>query len=164
MAAQTIEAHRRRFLRKTLRVDNGCLEWLGDSSSNGYGRFGMYGRRWYAHRAAYHLFVDQSLPVGEGWAGRCVLHVCDNRLCVDPFHLRYGTKQDNSRDMIAKGRGWTPWRGERNKSAKLTEDDVREIRNLLAGGAKQKDLCSRYGISTGAMSAVATRQHWRHVV
>ena len=33
-----------------------------------------------------------------------VLHTCDNRRCINPKHLFLGTPQDNTNDMIQKGR------------------------------------------------------------
>ncbi len=39
--------------------------------------------------------------------GRTLLHMCDNRQCVRPDHLFYGTQSDNVRDCVLKGRhGW----------------------------------------------------------
>src|SRR5262245_30404599 len=36
--------------------------------------------------------------------GFCACHTCDNRPCVNPDHLFEGTKGDNARDSIKKGR------------------------------------------------------------
>jgi hypothetical protein len=56
-----------------------------------------------AHRLAW-IDAYGSIP-----AGLYVCHHCDRKLCVRPDHLFLGTAQDNSRDMIAKGRHgqWT---------------------------------------------------------
>ena len=32
------------------------------------------------------------------------MHSCDNRVCINPDHLSFGTRTDNVRDMMAKGR------------------------------------------------------------
>lgn len=46
------------------------------------------------------------------------MHVCDNRRCVNPNHLKVGTQRDNVMDCIGKGRarglfepGYDPRRG-----------------------------------------------------
>lgn len=51
-----------------------------------------------AHRLAWTLFHG---PIPDGML---VCHRCDVRPCFNPEHLFLGTAQDNTDDMIAKGR------------------------------------------------------------
>jgi hypothetical protein len=53
-----------------------------------------------AHRMSWEMHFG---PIPEGML---VLHHCDVRRCVRPDHLFLGTARDNTRDMIAKGRGF----------------------------------------------------------
>ncbi len=79
-------------------------------------------------------------------------------------------------DMVTKGRSRSGdchflrlhpdrvIRGERHVNAKLTEDDVREIRRLYAAGiAKQQGLAERFGVSQVKVSQILLRKSWRHV-
>lgn len=51
-----------------------------------------------------------------------------------------------------------------DRRAKLTEDDVREIRaDYAAGRWCIKDLADIYGVAQPTMSAVVHRRTWRHV-
>lgn len=72
-----------------------CWEWKG-ATSHGYGILRIMHnyrvRRWAAHRLSW------TLNVGIIPFGLYVLHHCDNRLCVNPAHLRTGTNDDNMED------------------------------------------------------------------
>lgn len=76
-------------------TENECWEWLGSKFQNtGYGRT-SYG---YAHRVAFEL------SKGEIPEGLHILHSCDNKLCCNPNHLRFGTRQDNMDDKVSRNR------------------------------------------------------------
>lgn len=92
-----------------------------------------------------------------------VLHRCDNRACVNPDHLFLGTQKDNIRDMMAKGReGFKPPRclGSRHGSAKVTEDDVRAIRQSTLS---TRELAGQYGLSWNVVRKIRIHQIWKHV-
>ena len=81
---------------------DGCRAWAGRPGRNGYGQISVNNHPRSVHRVAYEV------SKGEIPAGLCVMHSCDNRLCINPAHLSLGTKADNSRDMVAKGRNVSP--------------------------------------------------------
>lgn len=54
-------------------------------------------------------------------------------------------------------------RGERQGSAKLTEAQVREMRELHAAGWKYKALAEKYGIVWSAAQNICHRRRWKHV-
>lgn len=102
-AARTIEE---RFYSKVAPMmdDRGCWEWMGSLATGKwrYGKFpkGPHGSGWLqASRVSWEIH-NGPIPVGMK-----VLHKCDNPPCVNPAHLFLGTSSDNTRDMIAKGRG-----------------------------------------------------------
>jgi len=40
---------------------------------------------------------------------RYALHDCDNPICVNPHHLRWGSQAENLRDAALRGRMKKPW-------------------------------------------------------
>jgi predicted XRE-type DNA-binding protein len=103
-----------------------CWNWNGPIMGKGYGQFikSSLGTR-LAHRVSWILFRES--PIRDLF----VLHKCDNRLCVNPWHLFLGTQEDNMKDMAFKKR--SP-RGEANVRCKLTFDQVIRIRLLHETG------------------------------
>lgn len=84
----------------------GCWPWQGAKSGPGYGVLaGDDGRNVAAHRLSLEISLGRSLG-----PGMCACHDCpggDDRGCVNPAHLFEGTRGDNNRDMVAKGRHWS---------------------------------------------------------
>jgi len=54
-------------------------------------------------------------------------------------------------------------RGENNPSAKLTEDDVRSIRNLHSEGSTQSDIARRFNVSLSTVHLIVHRKKWKHI-
>jgi hypothetical protein len=137
-----------------VRIGDGCWEWTR-TRSRGYGHVRFDGKTWKAHRLAWE-FAN-----GSSAAGKAVCHRCDNPGCVRPSHLFLGTNADNLADMAAKGRST---RGEANNTTKLTEAQVRTIREQYAAGeVSQLELGRRHGVNQTAISGLIRRKTWAHV-
>ena len=68
----------------------GCWVWTA-YRYNGYGRFGLrHGKIVRAHRVSYEWHIGP-IPV---WM--VIDHVCRNRACVNPAHLRVVTRRENN--------------------------------------------------------------------
>jgi hypothetical protein len=120
-------------------ADGGCWVWTASRNEQGYGCCGFNGRTYTAHRLSYELARGPIPP------GMHVLHRCDNPPCVNPEHLFVGDQSDNMRDMYGKGRGANR-QGELSGAAKLTESQVREIKQLIATAtARRSPQCSEPG-------------------
>ena len=117
--------------------DDACWPWLG-YTEDGYGRFYFAGRMRFAH--------DLSL---EWWGGEArtagleTCHSCNNRICVNPHHLRYDTRLGNVADMMTAGT---------HGALKLSDEQVRLIRVRHAAGAEGKDLAADVGVSPALVS------------
>jgi hypothetical protein len=133
---------------------DGCWLWQGCTNDYGYGQAHWGTRSHGAHRVSWEL-ANGPVP-----AGRCVMHSCDNRLCVNPAHLSVGTNGDNNRDRHAKRRDAT---GARNPNTRLSPDDVRAIRLALAAGATKRGLARVYGVSDTAIRNVCRGKNHKHV-
>lgn len=152
-----------------------CWPWIGGKTHNGYARFTVGNRDFRASRISYFL------SSGKDPHPLLACHKCDNRLCVRADHIFLGDHAANGIDASVKGRlasgdrhHWhlhpercTPapgLKGERNPGAKLTEQEVRDIRSLHTLEASPfKDLGKQFGISPAAVRYIVTRKTWKHV-
>jgi predicted XRE-type DNA-binding protein len=132
----------KRFLSKVKPVESGCHEWQAGLARGGYGKFmDAEHRTLQAHRASYQFFK------GEIPDGMCVMHQCDNRLCVNPAHLTIGTLADNIADMDAKDR--------RGTKSPFTRAQADEILALLKTGLSQQKIADLYGVGQTVISRIA---------
>jgi len=154
-----------RFLAKTDKTGSGCWNWTGFVGTTGYGELAVDGKKARAHRVAYELFKGKITNLdGSDSRGTCVMHICDNPLCVNPDHLVLGTHKDNMDDKKQKGRFVSnPLVGEMHQNAKLCADDVYSIRCLNYVGASLRQLADLFSVSRGTIHKVLTGATWSHV-
>lgn len=167
-----------------------CWPWQGGIFKDGYGMATVTRKRVVrggkiagnspvrANRLAY--FIANDVDPDE----KCVCHSCDDRYaigdityrrCCNPAHLWLGTIRENSLDMVAKGRASSGERhfsrrhpelvphGEQMGCAKLTEDQVREIRHTPCSSVSSSEFASRFGVSAILVRKIRAGKLWRHV-
>lgn len=81
-----------RFWEQVEKTD-ACWTWTGKQMNGGYGKATHGGRTTGAHRIAYEM-TGVTIP-----DGMFLDHICSNRLCVNPAHLREVTRKQNSEHL-----------------------------------------------------------------
>jgi hypothetical protein len=153
----TPPSHEERFWS---RVEKGpdCWEWMGKKHPRDrYGLVRQYdspGKDAYAHRLSFAMHFG-SIP-----ETLCVLHRCDNPPCVRPDHLFLGTRAENNEDKLQKRRHAY---GSGHAHAKMTEEQILEIRAKFASGISQAELASQYGLGRPAINLIVRRKVWKHL-
>lgn len=111
-----------------------------------------------AHRVSWHIATGRSLVDAKGLD---ICHTCDVRLCVNPDHLFLGTRTDNMRDAANKGRVRCPGlRGEKHPRARLTEENIIEIRS---SNETNSFLSGKFGVSHMSVWQARTGKSWKHI-
>ena len=156
------------FWPRTKRVGD-CLVWTGTCN-----RYGMPRCHYKDRHDSFVRRVVYRLACGDLPDDMLVIMTCETPRCVSQHHMRLGTKSDlmvklanraatgdrNSARLHPERLA----RGERVGGAKLTESDVRAIRELR--NCQQKplgDIALQFGVTLSTVSSVATGKTWKHV-
>ena len=152
MALKGLSAEER-FNLQTKKEDGKCWEWLGNHKRR-YGSIWYGNKRMPAHKFSYFLHF--------GYMPKCkeyVCHKCDNTFCVNPDHLFLGNQKDNMLDMTRKGRHSNN-KGEKNPNAKLSLEDVLEIKRLRKYGWTYRQLKNRFSIGNTQIGRIVKGFSW----
>lgn len=140
---------------KYVNKTNTCWLWRAGVTGSGYpvihtSRGGPEPRRQLlAHRLSYELHHG---PIPDG---AFVCHRCDTPACVNPEHLFLGTQSENIQDCSNKNR--------LTGNKKLTEAEVRHIRQLKQSGIGPARIAAIIGRPRPTIKDVCAGRSWRHV-
>jgi hypothetical protein len=123
-----------------------CIIFKTVDLSTGYGKFRAEDKIWRAHRYAYFL--------AHGMVPPLLRHTCNNTMCCNAAHLKPGTNQQNSEDMVAAGR--------QGKALKPEQVQLIVMMHCQRGQAVTK-LAERYGVGVPTISNIITGKTWSKV-
>ena len=132
-------------------------ELTGARHSEGYRRVTLSRRKVFRsvliHRLVLEAFVG---PCPDGKECR---HLDGDRENNRFVNLAWGTPIENMADMRLHGTRANQV-GEQNHYAKLTKEQVEQIRELAREGVRQRGIAAKFGITQLAVSAIVTRKNW----
>ena len=141
-----------------------CWLWQGAKTKDGYGvaNIGVVTPRGTRKVLSTHR-LSYLLHHGDIPDGLFVMHSCDVKLCVNPKHLRTGTRTENLHDAMAKGRvRFSRRTGE--PRTKLSPERVREIRRLLQSNLfSLDDIARRYRVAPKTIMNIRDGVSHKHV-
>lgn len=129
--------------------------WQLKAQVDGYGEASFHCKTYPAHVFAWRAF-HQCREVPDGMK---LLHYCRLRNCVNPYSLTLGDAAENMADKVRDG---TDNRGMKHKKAKLTDDNVQEIRQLYSNGESQGTIAAKFGVIQQTVSHVVNKG-WKHL-
>ena len=156
---RSLSIEKRFELSKQVDPTTGCHNFLGFRDRNGYGRIKYQNRGYAAHRLFWII------KNGELTSEQHILHRCDNPACFNLEHLFVGSNADNVADKVSKDRQYHPPKGKlhHRSMAKLSEQQVIEIKSLLKRGYSQADIHRDFKVSRGVVSDIALGKTWNWI-
>jgi hypothetical protein len=154
-----ISGTKKHFYTKFQKVSSGCWEWIAGLNNKGYGLYYINQEKIYAHRYSY-IIHKGVIP-----EKMCVLHKCDNTICINPSHLWLGTQSENMKDAAKKGRmdKIKKNKGEDVKNSVLTNEKVKEIKIKLKNGEIGVKLAKEYGVTKTTIYQIKHGKWWKHI-
>lgn len=109
------------------------------------------------HRLVAEIFIPNPNNLPE------VHHKDGNKINNHISNLVWSTTKDNIIESWKMGLS-TPNFGSANGAAKLTEEDVKNIRITINNGTyNTKKLAQKYGVTTGTINNIITKRNWKHI-
>lgn len=141
--------------------DGDCLIWQRGVDESGAPVMAVDRQSARARRVMYEICIG---PVP---AGKNVIATCWNKLCIEPSHLKAVTKTEQMQQASEHGRLFSTsrtiknMRTKRATSAKLTAEQVQEMRARRVDGETLAALAAAYGVHLSRVHKIVTGQAWR---
>lgn len=140
----------------------GCLEWAGYCKPGTYPVVQFALKRYRLPDLVWILRYGDEAP-----RGRVIFHKCGNRRCIERSHMVLRRANEVSSEQIRKRaigqRGFVGLRGEANKRAVLTDQQVMYMRRKCEEGASIRSMARELGIAYSHAHSIVKRQHWTHI-
>jgi len=153
-----------------------CWIWVAGRFGAGYGEFSIQNHPRLAHQVVLEL-GGLDIPYGME-----VMHLCQNKTCINPSHLQIATRSEHLRyDYAAgvrdgkkgaakrmgnrNGSNTCPHsrpRGENNGNSKLNRPVVRIVRQLH-GSMSSAEVGEVFGVDPSLIRYIWRREIWKHV-
>ncbi len=133
-----------------------CIEFPGKKNGSGYGVLSVHSKPRLAHQVSLEVSgFERPTPKHE------VRHSCQNRPCINPLHIKWGTRSENQQDRYRLHNDHH--RGERNSKSKLTEQQVNTIKHRLDCHETVTALAQEYGVVYGTIRFIELGITWSHL-
>lgn len=114
-------------------------------------------KKFFVHRLVLMTFH----PV-EGMEKLQVNHIDGNKQNNYIDNLEWCTNSENQKHACQHG--LVSRKGTKNSQAKLTEEQVIEIADMLMDGKTLKEIANIYGVKSTTISFIRTKRHWGHIL
>jgi len=150
----TGKGDRQKWLQDHVRHDSEhCLMWPFSFDPNGYGAASIDGSdKLGAHRAM--CIMAHGPPK---FAKLHAAHICGNKWCVNPAHIRWATSRENSMDKRIHGRVMN---GEKNHRSKLTVEMVSKAKSDHQLGKSFGEIARGLGLARSTVSRAIQGITW----
>lgn len=115
----------------------------------------------YLHRVVAYHFLDNPNDLPE------INHIDGNKQNNAVENLEWCTRKENARHALETGLfdniKILNAKGEKNPRAKLTEDEVLDIRWLYGLGVSMANLAREWGLNPATIHEVVRRKSWAHI-
>lgn len=129
-----------------------CVIWPFGKSGGGYGVAKYGGKSTSAHRISLIIHVGPP-PSNEMEAGHDPI-LCNNKLCINPRHLRWVSRRENENDKIIAG---TRTRGVKASTSNLTEANVLIV---FRSNEPVKQAAERLSVHTETIKRIRSGATW----
>jgi len=133
------------------------MSFIGRILSNGYREVKLRNNGVVKHCLVHRLVANAFIENLTGGDFAC--HRDGNKLNNNVGNLYWGDRESNTQDAHRHG---AFLKGENHPMARLSRDDVGEIRSLH-GLIKNTEIAIIYGVSQAHIGSIISRKTWRHV-